>query len=233
MTAFTASHEAFTTERLTARRIVPEDADGLFPTLTNPDLLRAFGWSKLPDPRNTVAQAAAGWGDFPQGFTFTLAEHGANRIVGFAAARPNLFVKVAELEIAFAPEFYGRGYGFEAMYGLIDWSFAAVRYPNGAPLDEVRAGCMPSNAASLALCRKLAAAGMKDLGEEDVPTKASSQDPGAVFDLGNALRPTVLVRVFSIARNDFQEIPGRTVDLGSPSGPTDASSNTDSGEGAR
>jgi RimJ/RimL family protein N-acetyltransferase len=137
-------------------------------------------------------------------FTFTLLDRTSQHTVGFAVLRPEIFafdgILRAESEIALARTFYHYGYAYETMSGLFNWSFDAIKYPNGKVLDEIRAACVLTNNRSLRLLAKLAAVGMKDLGEQEVFVR--SLHPG--HDLITDHRPHVSGHVFAITRDDHR-----------------------------
>jgi hypothetical protein len=79
------------------------------------------------------------------------------------------------------------------MRALLGWTFNELECPPGVSVDEVRAACLPSNSASLGLLKKLAAIGMKDLGEQQVPLMIPVQ-------AGNQ---TTTAHVFGVTREDY------------------------------
>ena len=189
--------ERFETARLLMCRTAREDLDPLEPTLQNPDLARGLGLDKLGDSQAFIEYSVAAW---VQGncWTFTIVEKADGRVVGFARIdlRPRRSGgSQAEPTVGIDPDFQRRGYAYEAMRGLIAWTFNDIECPPGVTISEVRAACLPSNSASLGLLKKLAAVGMTNLGEQQVDSLSPDPD-------GNQ---TTTAHVFSVTREDYRQ----------------------------
>jgi RimJ/RimL family protein N-acetyltransferase len=191
-----AQSEHFETERLLVRRTVGSDGDLLRPTLESPGLVRGLRLDEPPNPQEFINQAVAGW-EFPwtyeANFTFTLIEKARQQAVGYAAMHVERNEDGGlriEPDIVISPDFYRKGYAYEAMSGLIGWAFDDIEYPDDVVIDEVKALCLPSNSASIGLLEKLAEIGMEDLGLQEVPLRRRHQGE----------EPTITVRVFRVTR---------------------------------
>lgn len=202
-----AQSDHFETQRLSVRKTIKSDKDALTPVLGNPDLVDGWRLAGPPDPEKFINQAVVGW-EFPwtyeARFTFTLIDKASDRVVGCAVMqlkRPNAIEGrglCAEPEIVIDRDLYGRGYGAEAMQGLIAWSFDDIRFPNDVIIEAVWAPCLPSNNGSIGLLSKLATMGMEDLGEQEIPLV--SPRPGE--------NPTITGRVFRLTRTNYEDIRG-------------------------
>jgi RimJ/RimL family protein N-acetyltransferase len=202
-----AQSDHFETQRLSIRKTIISDKDTLTPVLENPDLVDGWGLAGPPDPEEFVNQAVAGW-EFPwtyeARFTFTLIDKASDRVVGCEIMQlkpPNAIEGRglrAEPAIAIARDLYGNGYGYEAMHGLISWSFDDIRFPNDIMIEEVWAASRASNKGSIRLLSKLAAIGMEDLGEQEIPLVNPLPAEG----------PTIAGRVFRLTRTNYEATRG-------------------------
>lgn len=193
-----AQSEHFETERLLVRRIVEDDVDSLRPILEDPDLSKWFGRDEPLDAQAAVNSAIALW-EAQVAWGFTIIEKASQHVVGYAGISLELREGggrgwQAEPAIAITPDSRDQGYAYEAMCGLISWSFTDLEFPPGVTMDEVRAACLPCNTKSIGLLRKLADIGMKDLGEQEVTVKHPG--PGEPR--------TRIARIFSITREDYE-----------------------------
>jgi RimJ/RimL family protein N-acetyltransferase len=133
------------TERLTLRLRTPDDAEALFPTMSDPDSMT--WWSRAPfadldELRADFALEKAGsWR------TWAIAERGENRAIGFVSAgqkRPG----VSEIGYLLAHEARGHGIGREAVSAVIGQLFAEGQRRVFADTD-------PDNRGSIALLKAL------------------------------------------------------------------------------
>jgi RimJ/RimL family protein N-acetyltransferase len=166
--------------------------------LEDADLAKWFGRSEQLDPQAFINGAIVAW-DAQVSWNFTIIEKASQNVVGYTGM--SLEPRggggkgwQAEPVIVIATDSQGQRYAYEAMCGLIGWTFTGLECPPGVTLDEVRAACLPCNTASLGLLRKLADIGMEDLGEQEVTIKHSG--PGEP--------QTRIAHVFGITREEYQ-----------------------------
>ena len=135
-----------TTPRLVLRGWRGEDADALFPALSDPEL--TTWWSRAPyaDVEELRADFAArdrgGW----RGWVITLT--GDDRAIGQVAAGEKRQGGVTEIGYFLAREAHGKGIAREAVSGLIDQLFAEGQRRVFADTD-------PDNVRSIALLERL------------------------------------------------------------------------------
>jgi len=134
------------TKRLRLRPRVPDDADALFPTMSDVALMKY--WS-----RAHFADAAELRHDFatrtsPDWRCWAVTRADDDRAIGFVAAGIKRQGDVTELGYLFAREAHGQGYAREAVSALIDQLFREGQRRLFADTD-------PDNIASIALLERL------------------------------------------------------------------------------
>src|SRR6478736_5368852 len=135
-----------TTPRLILRGWQAEDADALFPTLSDPLLLT--WWSRAPYAdveelrRDVAVRSKSGW----RGWVITMA--GDDRAIGQVAAGEKRQGGVTEIGYLLAREAQGKGIAREAVSGLVSQLFAEGQRRVFADTD-------PDNAQSIALLERL------------------------------------------------------------------------------
>src|SRR6478735_1007276 len=135
-----------TTPRLILRGWQAEDADVLFPTFSDPELLT--WWSRAPYAdveelrRDVVARNSGGW----RGWIITMA--GTDRAIGQVAAGEKRQGGVSEIGYLLAREAHGKGIAREAVSGLVSQLFAEGQRRVFADTD-------PDNVQSIALLERL------------------------------------------------------------------------------
>jgi len=98
---------------------------------------------------------------------YAVREGEGGEVVGVVDIRLSDDRRSGELGYAFAPWVWGRGYATEATRALIRFGFSYLR------LDLIEAYAMVENLAS---CRVLAKAGMRRVGEQELPAPARGRD---------------------------------------------------------
>lgn len=109
------------TARLRLRPRTPDDADALFPSLADPELMHFWSGPPHADVRETRAQfgqEAAGW----RCWAITL--HGDDSAIGFVAAGEKRQGNVSEIGYMLARSHWGTGIAAEAVGAVIDRLFA-------------------------------------------------------------------------------------------------------------
>lgn len=118
----------FTTARLAARTFFSGDLDAFVAYRADPDVARYQGWSDytveegraLIDAMANVTPGAPG-----EWYQFAL-ESADAALVGDVALKVSGEPGEAELGFTLAPEHQGKGYGAEAVRGLLDYAFGAL-----------------------------------------------------------------------------------------------------------
>ena len=145
--------EPLVTERLTLRRSVPEDAEGISVYRSDPSVHLHQGWDRT-DPagvRAEIEEMARRAPGEPGGWVqFSLLQHGTGRLVGdvglaCADGEPG----VIKVGYTVAPRFQGRGYATEATRALVGYAFDVL----GASV--VRAWASTENRASIRVAEKV------------------------------------------------------------------------------
>ena len=134
---------AILTPRLRLRRADAADLEDLHGLLSNPAAMQY--WSTLP--HDSIEQTRA-WLDQmiaapPESSDDFIVEH-CGRLIGKAGCW-----RLPEIGFIFHPDYWGRGFAFEALTAVIERVFA--RYP----IPAIRADVDPRNAASLRLLGRL------------------------------------------------------------------------------
>lgn len=120
----------FSTPRLRARRFLPTDLDAFVAYRADPDVARFQSWSDYTVERGRAlikSMADIVPGAPGQWYQFAL-ENADGALVGDVALQVN-DTEPGEAEFGFtiAPEHQGNGYGGEAVRGLLDYAFGALR----------------------------------------------------------------------------------------------------------
>jgi RimJ/RimL family protein N-acetyltransferase len=120
----------FLTARLRARPFRPADVDAFVAYRSNPDVARYQGWSDFShdDGRAFVDSLQ---GDRPgvpgEWYQFALEERTAHELVGDVALHIDADEpREGEVGVTLAPAYLGRGYGTEAVRGLLGYAFAEL-----------------------------------------------------------------------------------------------------------
>jgi len=133
------------TERLRLRERRPEDAEALFPSLSDPELMR--WWSRPPyESIEELHDHFAQENDVWRCWTITLPE--SDRAIGFVAAGEKRQGKVTEIGYMLARDHWGTGVAREAVAAVITQLFAEGQRRVFADTD-------PQNTASNALLERL------------------------------------------------------------------------------
>lgn len=156
----------FETERLTVRRITPGDAAFMLETLTDPGFLAHIGDRGV----RTIEEAEAYihervLGSYEaHGFgMYRVALKADDRPVGTVGFVRREGLDGPDLGFAFLAEHTGKGYGYEAARGLLDWAREALG------MGRLLAITSPTNEASAGLLRKL---GFREEGRVAIPGHA-------------------------------------------------------------
>lgn len=133
------------TDRLRLRPRAPNDAEAMFPTLSDPELMT--WWSRAPftsveELRADLERTDAAW----RRWAITLADD--DRAIGFVAAGEKRQGGVSEIGYVLAREHWGGGIAREAVSAVIDQLFAEGQRRVFADTD-------PENTASIALVERL------------------------------------------------------------------------------
>jgi len=139
------SKPILTTERLRLRPLRVDDAEALFPTLADADLMTWWSRAPLGSVEEVRAYLASG-NDAWRGWAITLA--GTDSAIGWVAAGEKRQGGVSELGYILAREHWGRGIASEAVSAVIDRLFAEGQRRVFADTD-------PDNAPSIALLERL------------------------------------------------------------------------------
>jgi ribosomal-protein-alanine N-acetyltransferase len=135
------------TERLCLRARTPDDAESLFPTLSDPEVMT--WWSRAPftsveEVRNgfTPDETWAGW------YALAITRKGDDRAIGYVAAGEKRQGGVSEIGYVLERAAWGGGIASEAVSALIDHLFASGQRRVFADTD-------PENTASNGLLKRL------------------------------------------------------------------------------
>ena len=137
---------SFETPRLRLRPRVPDDADALFPTMSDVELMKYWSRASFADPAELRHDFATRTSPDWRCWAITLA--GDDRAIGFVAAGVKRQGDVTELGYLLAREAHGQGFAREAVSGLIDLLFGEGQRRLFADTD-------PDNVASIALLERL------------------------------------------------------------------------------
>lgn len=146
MTPGRAALPVLTTGRLRLRGRLPEDAEALFPALSDPAVMT--WWSRAPytTVEDVRADFAVGAGDPWRSWAIT--RPGEDRALGFVAAGEKRQGGVSEIGYLLVPEAQGQGIAQEAVKGVIGQLFAEGQRRVFADTD-------PDNRGSVALLERL------------------------------------------------------------------------------
>ena len=109
------------TARLHLRPRTTDDAEALFPTLSDPEAMR---WWSGP-PMTSIAQAREDFSrEAPEWRAWTVIERSSGAVIGFVAAGEKRQGGVMELGYLLAPSHWGGGFAREAVSAVIDQLFA-------------------------------------------------------------------------------------------------------------
>jgi RimJ/RimL family protein N-acetyltransferase len=132
----------FATARLRARPFRPADVDPFVAYRSDPDVERYQGWSDFTheDGRAFIASLQ---GDRPgvpgEWYQFALEEVTAQELVGDVALHVDADEpRAAEIGVTLAPAYQGRGYGTEAVRGLLGFAFAELGMHRVVAVTDVR-----------------------------------------------------------------------------------------------
>lgn len=141
-----------TTERLTLRRLVPDDAAALFAIFGDPAVTRYWShtaWTDLAAAEQRVTDSARGLADGTS-LTWGIARRDDDGVIGtctlWAISHEH---RRAEVGYALARAHWGRGYAAEALPPMFDHAFGALA------LHRLEADVDPRNAASLRALERL------------------------------------------------------------------------------
>lgn len=136
---------AFKPHRLTLRPRTPTDADALFSTMANPEMMR--WWSCAPFDHVEDLRAYFAHDDQSTWRSWAIVRSGEQHVIGFVAAGQKR-EGVSEIGYLLAQEAHGHGYAREAVTMLIDQLFAEGQRRLFADTD-------PDNQPSIALLTAL------------------------------------------------------------------------------
>ena len=131
------------TPRLRLRRARADDLDALHGLLSDERTMRYWSTAPHTDIEETRSWLAAMIGAPPDESDDFIVEH-QGRVIGKAGCW-----RLPEVGFLLAPDFWGQGFGREAMRAVIDHVFAAHAVP------ALHADVDPNNAASLAVLTRL------------------------------------------------------------------------------
>ena len=135
------------TARLTLRGRVADDAEALFPTMADPDLMR--WWSRAPFV--SVGELRADFAQRDNGGswrTWTITQTGDDRVLGFVSAGEKRQGGVTEIGYMLTREAQGSGIAYEAVAGVISQLLTEGQRRIYADTD-------PDNRGSIALLERL------------------------------------------------------------------------------
>jgi RimJ/RimL family protein N-acetyltransferase len=147
-TATEAIH--LTTERLTLRPMLPEDAEAVFEYRTLPEVSKYLLWR--PAKVQDLKERWAGLADKPNitGTWYNLLMYptGSNTLIGDTGIH---FIDDHQVEIGYVlnPQHQGKGYAAEAMQAVVNYIFTTLGK------HRITASVDPDNAASIKLLQKL------------------------------------------------------------------------------
>ena len=123
-------HVVLETERLTLRRLVPDDLDALAVLYADPELRRYFpeGTLDLEETREELEWFLEGHPRRPELGLWATIEKTSGRFIGRCGLLPWTIDDVEEVEIAYLldRQFWGRGLATEAAAGIRDHGFGAL-----------------------------------------------------------------------------------------------------------
>jgi ribosomal-protein-alanine N-acetyltransferase len=141
------------TERLSFRRLVPEDLDDLFALYGDPEIRRYFpeGMLTREQTREELEWFLNGHPEHPELGLWATIHKPSGRFVGRCGLLPWTIEGRFEVEVAYliAADFQRQGLGTEAARGILEYGFNALGLP--------RLVCMidPANAASIGVARAI------------------------------------------------------------------------------
>lgn len=150
-------HKIFThipsleSERLTLRRILPEDAQDMYAYSQNPTVTRYLLWEEHPAMEYTqnyigFLQERYDLGDF---YDWALIEKASRKMIGSCGFTSiDLPNNSAEIGYVLHPDYWGQGYMTEAVKQVLTFGFATLG------LSRISAVCMAENGASLRVMEK-------------------------------------------------------------------------------
>ena len=118
----------FQTDRMVLRAYTPADADRLYEIWSDPEVCEmCFSTVSGPMTRDFVVATVMAWLDAPS--FFAIIEH---KKTGLCIGQVGLLRRdtgsdQASLGMTLAPEFWGRGYGTEALRWLVGFGFREMR----------------------------------------------------------------------------------------------------------
>jgi [ribosomal protein S5]-alanine N-acetyltransferase len=155
------------TERLSFRRLVPEDLDDLFALYSDPEIRRYFpeGTLSREQTREELEWFLDGHPEHPELGLWATIHKPSGRFIGRCGLLPWTIEERFEVEVAYliAAEFQRQGLGTEAARGILEYGFAA--------LGLSRLVCMidPGNQASIGVARAIGMTLERELEDEQGP----------------------------------------------------------------
>ena len=140
------------TERLTLRQMHPIDAEDMYDYASREDVTRFLLWSPHPSLSYTkdylrYVQNRYSLGDF---YDWAIIDRESRRMVGTCGfAKIDTENAVAELGYVLHPDFWGKGYAFEAAEEVLRFGFEVLG------LHRIEARFMDGNEASLRVMKRL------------------------------------------------------------------------------
>ena len=139
-------------ERLTLRQMHPIDAEDMYSYAQREDVTEYLLWSPHPSMSYTrdylkYIQGRYALGDF---YDWAIIDRESRRMIGTCGfTRINVENRSGEIGYVLNPEFWGKGYAFEATSLVLEFGFAELE------LHRIEARFMQGNERSLGLMRKL------------------------------------------------------------------------------
>lgn len=121
----------FETARLQARPFTSGDLDAFVAYRADPEVARYQGWSDytVEEGRALIASMTSVAPGTPgEWYQFALESADASLVGDLALKMGDSESNEAELGFTLAPEHQGKGYGAEAVRGLLDYAFATLRF---------------------------------------------------------------------------------------------------------
>eukprot|EP01102_Stenamoeba_stenopodia_P006654 TRINITY_DN1840_c0_g1_i1.p1 TRINITY_DN1840_c0_g1~~TRINITY_DN1840_c0_g1_i1.p1 ORF type:complete len:178 (-),score=27.93 TRINITY_DN1840_c0_g1_i1:278-811(-) len=147
------------TQRLVLRYVTLDKRDvaAFVAMRTDPDVARFQGWEPKMNERKAKQQIAGMRYYCTTDKDETVGQLGValkdtNELVGYLTYVIDSSEREAELGITIAKQYWGKGYGFEALTALITWLYEESEFKN---LDYVYALVDPLNVASMALMKSV------------------------------------------------------------------------------